>query len=200
VVPAEPIGVAGRPSSDDGEGRARRSFAFTITLLGLVLLVTFFSQLLAGAAPDWLRMDQNDRNALWPQGWFFFAHIAHDDVHLLYNVASDGASPTLLTQVQLSSAHLWGLRRTGGAQIAETYNLFQLVPDDGWTPCNESDLTTCWSQVRARPVYHGVNQTQEPRFCGRLLAVVAEPARWGTDGQVAQRVERAAALDIACPG
>jgi hypothetical protein len=197
AVPVDLGGVTARPAAEDGAGRAHRAFVFTAVLIGAVLLVTFTAELPDRVVPRWLAEREAVNGALWPQRWFFFAQVSRHDVHVLYSVGRGG--PALVTEPQLVRDELWGVRRSGGEQIAETDAIFRQVPPRYWTACAALDPSACWVTLRGEAPYSMQNHTRVPRFCGPLMAAVERPARWTGDPHLPALVmERAAVVDVAC--
>jgi len=184
------------------EDQAHRAFTFTLTLLVVLLLTTLASQLPATVAPQWLLVGDATTRAVWPQGWFFFAHAPQEPGQVFYSIRPGDRLGEVMARSQLTPESLWGIRRTGLSQLVETVVMFEQIPQEMWTSCAGLNAEQCWGLVRQRPPYEGVNHAVAPQFCGRLMAAVEGPPAWNERSGVAlprRPLIQAVSVELVCP-
>ncbi|MFC8721631.1 SdpA family antimicrobial peptide system protein [Kitasatospora sp. NPDC057198] len=187
--------TASPPSSAQG-------FQFTAFLLLVVLLASLIQVLPAWSTPGWMQAGRSAMAVLWPQGWGFFADEPSASTAKAFTVG-DGAEPIAVTQLQLDHRTAWGLSRSAYARYVELGNLSALVAAHDWLDCAHLAPSACRNAALHAPLVQISNLTAHPTFCGHLLIVVANPARWTTDTRLWQsdwKILRAVNGDVKCAG
>ena len=70
-----------------------------------------------------LRSQQGAYDAVWPQGWAFFAKISEQDRVVVYRTSANGSLKSV-TQRHMTDASLWGLDRSTDALSGETAYIY----------------------------------------------------------------------------
>ncbi len=131
--------VAG--SSGDPVGMVRdtaRGFAFTASFLSVCLAVVLVAQ--AFLPRSWV-IERDTSETLWPQGWSFFTGDTLNSAIQTYRIGNrEPLTFAPVEQHKASSAHLWGLNRTGEEQTIEINDLIRKIPDAYWQLCDRASL------------------------------------------------------------
>ncbi|GIF11377.1 SdpA family antimicrobial peptide system protein [Actinoplanes teichomyceticus] len=181
-------------------GEDRRAFAFTATVLAVLLLAALLAQLPPGSMPHTLSRRAASYELLWPQGWSFFSAAPRQDRTVAYRVQPDGSLSTE-DSVQARPGSWWGLRRTTYFRLVETEYVASRIPPSSWITCDAPTAASCLQRA-GRPAWPVTNNPfHASALCGRVLFAVERPDL-GNDrlrrGAVPRRVVAIAPTSLQC--
>lgn len=175
AAPAEDVtDLMDRASAGGGLGSSPSGFVLTLTMLGLVLLLSAWAQLLpAGMTPDFLAAQKETFRTVWPQGWEFFASAADTPTVTAYSLRSDRAPGGAELALNMSGQNMWGLGRAATAQLDEILYLADRIPRGYWSSCTEPLARICLARERT---YRLADNFQPELLCGLTAFVRAQPS------------------------
>ncbi|MFI9383699.1 SdpA family antimicrobial peptide system protein [Kutzneria sp. NPDC052558] len=159
-------------TGDEGE-LSRRSFATTITLLVVSLVLACLTQLSGNAG---LEQRSGAYTALWPQGWSFFTGLGSKDELSAYRV--DPTDHRLVPQLQRLtwSDRQWGLERSAESQSWELGDLARQIPQAAWHPCTAATVADCFPLIAKPNPATVTNRSAAPALCGRTVITIEHPS------------------------
>lgn len=158
--------------------RSERSFVFTAALIGVALLISLLSQHLPSRGePRRLTAARTNLNAVWPQGWYFFAAEPSSETLIAYHVDDAGRS-VVLNEQQFGARTDWGISRAGYAQYVEIADLASKISGGKWLSCARLTQARCREIAEQRTSGRLINGSRNPTLCGRTLLAVARPRGW----------------------
>jgi len=183
---------AGRQSTTSAQG-----FVLTMTVLGGILLTSLSAQLPGGSTLSFFKDYRAAYRTIWPQGWSFFADTPDSQVVTAYRLSADRTVNGSAITSSMSAQNLWGLRRTGTAQLYQALYLVRAIPQAYWVDCTQPLSHDCLSQAK---LAHVSNNFQPAQFCGILALVRAQRSRV-QDAQSATAVQygSVAVVQLDCP-
>ncbi len=162
-----------REIDDDAGEQSRRSFATTLTLLVVTLVIACVTQL--GGNPD-LTRQSGAYGVLWPQGWAFFTGVGTKDQLSAYRIDPDNGELVALTQRVSWSDRQWGLERSGEPQAWEISDLAKQVPQDDWSPCAATTAAACLAAAPKPTPPTLTNWSAAPTLCGPTVIAIEHPS------------------------
>jgi Sporulation delaying protein SdpA len=171
-----------------------RGFVLTATALLVTLIVTSGAQLPSGLAPGWLHRQHDTYQAIWPQGWSYFATPDGVTTTGVYRPSADNRRYTVATQPLTSTENLGGLSRRGSAQFVIVMSVERRVPVTDWRPCAASTVDGCAGPLASAPAVAIDNHLAWPPLCGRFV-LTHERA-----GNPDRRIVAVARVELTCTG
>lgn len=171
-----------------------RGLVLTATALLVTLIVTSGAQLPSRFAPGWLHRQHDTYQAIWPQGWSYFATPDGVTTTRVYRPGADNRRYTVATRPLTSADNLWGLSRRESAQFVNVVSVGNRIPAAYWRPCVASTVEGCTGPLSSAPTVTIDNHRAWPRLCGPVVV---------THEQVADAVRRIVAVarvELTCTG
>ena len=171
-----------------------RGFVLTATALLVTLIVTSGAQLPPNLAPGWLHRQHDTYQAIWPQGWSYFATPDGVTTTGVYRPSADNRRYTVATPPLTSADNLWGLSRRGSARFVDVVSVENRIPAANWRPCVASTVEGCAGPLSSAPAVTVDNHLAWPPLCGRF---VLTHERGGNPGRQIVAVAR---VELTCTG
>lgn len=169
------------------ETSAAQGFAFTAWALAVLLVGAIVTQV--------FRIGPSTA-AVWPITWRVFVNVAHHDYPVAYQYFPGDGSFVRLTKPMVDSDYLWGVRRTGNADVVRLFSTVGAIPPDTWRDCTAPEVTDCTAVVATAP-----RTTIPSRFdgvCGTVVVAVERPQDWAAGST--RQIVRVAVLSLTCGG
>jgi hypothetical protein len=171
-----------------------RGFVLTATALLVTLIVTSGAQLPSDLAPGWLHRQHDTYQAIWPQGWSYFATPDGVTTTGVYRAGAGNRRYPVATQPLTAAENLGGLSRRGSAQFVNVVSVERRIPATEWRPCAASTVEDCAGPLSSAPTVTIDNHLAWPPLCGAFV-VTHERA-----GNSVRRIVAVARVELTCTG